>query len=198
MSGSPVVVASRCASGSRACGCRSGASRRRVPRRARARRPRRSRPARACRRTRARGSRARSRRRPAPRRARSVTAAGSRIPSATARSAASSARRSAAARSRSCAESWTLRLDIASPSGSRTVSQTSIRTGMFRSRTSRLIDHGLLSVLLSEVGDVRADHVEQLRDDGRDAVEVAGARDGRPRARRSAPATDTVVANPGG
>src|SRR5436309_3345767 len=38
------------------------------------------------------------------------------------------------------------------------------------------LDHErLLEVLLTEIGGVRPAHVEQLRDDGRDAAEMAGA-----------------------
>ena len=48
-------------------------------------------------------------------------------------------------------------------------------SGKSRSVTIRLQDGHLLRVLLAEVGDVRPDHVEQLRDDGADAGEVAGA-----------------------
>ena len=40
----------------------------------------------------------------------------------------------------------------------------------------RLDDNRLLGVLLAEEGDVRADCVEELRDDGRDAAEVRRAR----------------------
>ena len=47
-----------------------------------------------------------------------------------------------------------LRLDIARPSGSRTVGQTSTRTGRFRSRDEPADDDDLLGVLLAEVGDV--------------------------------------------
>ena len=93
-----------------------------------------------------------------------------------ARAAARSASGSASARVALLgAESSALRLDIARPSGSRTVGQTWMRTGRFRSATSRRITSDLLSVLLSEVGDVGHRHSEQLRDDRAHAAEVLGA-----------------------
>ena len=64
---------------------------------------------------------------------------------------------------------------IASPSASRTVGRTSIRTGKSRSRDHAADHDRLLGVLLAEVGDVGADGVEELGDDGGDAAEVVGA-----------------------
>ena len=55
-----------------------------------------------------------------------LTAAASRSPAATDSFAAASTRCSAVARERSASDSRTLRLDMASPSGSRTVGQDSI------------------------------------------------------------------------
>ena len=66
----------------------------------------------------------------------------------------------------------TLRLDIASPSGSRTVGQTSIRDRDVEVAHEPADHDGLLRVLLAEVGHVGRDHVEELGDDGRHAVEV--------------------------
>jgi hypothetical protein len=72
-------------------------------------------------------------------RAAASTAAGSVAPAATAARAASNARLRPSARGRSSAVRYALRLDMARPSGSRTVSQPSMRTGMSRSRTNRRI-----------------------------------------------------------
>ena len=69
---------------------------------------------------------------------------------------------------------------------------------MSRSRDELADDERLLGVLLAEVGDVGADHVQQLGHDGGDAVEVPGAavralqRLGERRGRA------TVVEKPGG
>src|SRR3954454_23049367 len=66
-----------------------------------------------------------------------ATASGSRSPAATDSVAASRARLRASARLRSAPWRWTLRLDSASPSGSRIVGQIATRTGMSRSATRR-------------------------------------------------------------
>ena len=85
---------------------------------------------------RARRTRARRRARASrPARPRAATSA-SRSPALSDASAAASASCSASARSRSAPCRWTLRLESARPSGSRTVGQTSMRTGRSRSRTS--------------------------------------------------------------
>ena len=90
-----------------------------------------------------------------------------------ARAPASSARRRTGAAARSSGERWTLRDDIARPSGSRTVGWATTSIGIARSR-AMLPDHEqLLGVLLAEVRPLGADEVEQDRDDRRDAVEVA-------------------------
>ena len=119
----------------------------RARRRARASRPARRRAAR----------RRRARRRPAtPRRPRRAS-------------------RSASARSRSAPCRWTLRLDSARPSGSRTVGQHLDAHGQVEVAHQAADDERLLRVLLAEEGHVGADHVQQLGDHGRDAVEVGDA-----------------------
>ena len=71
-----------------------------------------------------------------------------------------------------------MRLDIARPSGSRTVGSASIRTGRFRSLARRRMTSDLLGVLLAEVGDIGQRHAQQLGHDRGDAAEVLGATDG--------------------
>ena len=69
---------------------------------------------------------------------------------------------------------WTFRDDSASPSGSRTVGQAMTSVGDRQVARHLADDHDLLGVLLAEVGVLRADQVEQDRDDRRHAIEVAG------------------------
>ena len=75
-----------------------------------------------------------------------------------------------------------MRLDMARPSGSRTVGHD-----LDAHREVQVGDHpphdgDLLGVLRAEVGGVGRDDVEQLGHDGADAGEVPGAADARPRA----------------
>ena len=67
-----------------------------------------------------------------------------------------------------------MRLDIARPSGSRTVGTDTTSTGKSRSRHHAADEQQLLGVLLAEVGRVGAGEVHELGDDGEHAVEVAG------------------------
>ena len=150
-----------------------------------ARRRRSARAAPACRPTRAPGTRARSRRASSSASAGRGRARGSRSP---ARTASPHARERAVKRGRAVAFGRR-QLDVAArhrePVGSRTVGQTSIRDRDVEV-AHEAPDHArLLGVLLAEVRDVRADHVEQLRDDRRDAVEMGTAAVRRPRASRS-------------
>ena len=119
------------------------------------------------------------------------------MPPATASFAACSAARSASARSRSPDPSRTLRLDSASPSGSRTVA-TDLDAHRDVEVAHQPPDDGeLLAVLLAEVRDVRRGHVQQLQHDGGDALEVdrAAMLALEPGA---GPATFTDVAKPAG
>ena len=63
----------------------------------------------------------------------------------------------------------------ASPSASRTVGQTSIRTGMSRSRTSFRITSACWASFWPKYADVRAGHVEELGHHRGHALEVLGA-----------------------
>ena len=85
-----------------------------------------------------------------------------------------------------------MREESASPSGSRTVGTPTTASGKFRSATIRRDQHELLVVLLAEERDVRADDVEQLRDDGQHPGEVARAAP-RPPARRPSGPGSTVA-----
>ena len=128
-----------------------------------------------CRGRRARGTRARRRGRPsrpgaASRRRRGVALAARR---SRPRRRAARARARPRARARRAARR-TLRLDSASPSGSRTVGTISSADGHVEVGDHPPQDRDLLGVLLAEVRDVGRDDVEQLGHDGADAGEVAG------------------------
>ena len=94
-------------------------------------------------------------------------------------------------------DSSTLRLDIASPSGSRTVGQTSIRTGMSRSRTRRLITIACWASFWPKYATSGPTMFSSLV-----TTVVTPSKCARPRWAPSSvsvsPATETVVANPGG
>ena len=148
-------------------------------------------------------------RRPRSTPGRSPLRRGSASPASSARAASSLALRdrsprrhgahatSAGARRRASASSSTLRLDIASPSGSRTVGQTSMRTGKSRSRTMRRMSSAccasfcpknassgctMFSSLVTTVATPRKCPAPRM-------APSRGARE---------PATSTVVAKPGG
>ena len=113
----------------------------------------------------------------------------------------SSARGIARARTRSSVESRAFRDENASPSWSRAVSTTLISTGDVEVADELLHDSDLLRVLLAEPRDLRADEVEQLQADGRDAAEVAGpvrALEPVRRARRLDPRREPVRVHLGG
>ena len=74
------------------------------------------------------------------------------------------------------ADRRTLRLERASPSGSRTIGQPTTSTGSERSAAMRAHDGQLLEVLQAEVGPAGAGDGEQLGHHGGHAVEVARAR----------------------
>ena len=115
-----------------------------------------------------------------------------RLPSAFA--AASSARWRTGAAARSSADRWTFRDESARPSGSRTVGQAMTSVGDRQVACHPADDHHLLGVLLAEVGVLGADQVEQDRDDGRHAVEMARPRGALERPRDRPDADDRVEA----
>ena len=75
---------------------------------------------------------------------------------------------------RSAAVRYWLRELIASPSASRTVGAATISTGIAQVGHHAADDGELLKVLLAEHRDVGLDDVEELGDDGRDALEMSG------------------------
>ena len=108
-----------------------------------------------------------------------------------------SARGRASARSRSSGESSAFRDESASPSASRTVGRTRSSSVEVEVADHPPDDLDLLRVLLAEVRAARADDVEELQADGRDAAEVARA-GASPSSPREALSTSTHVSYPGG
>src|SRR5579862_2952572 len=104
-----------------------------------------------------------------------ATTSGRCSPASTASLPCRSARQSTPAALRSFGSRRALRLEHASPSGSRTVAHATTSTGMDRSRAI-LLTTTSCEVLLAEIGRAFPGDREQLRDHGRDAVEVARTR----------------------
>ena len=91
-----------------------------------------------------------------------------------------------------------MREESASPSGSRTVGTISMPHGEVEVAHHAADHDDLLGVLLAEERDVGRDDVEQLADDGADAVEVPGAALGALQHGATGPPTRTLVAKPSG